>query len=276
LQTSKLDTEIELMTKRPDTEEPLALETRQWDYRSKMKNPLFGVLSEEQRQAIFLEVSSCEDAEAQSLAKGRARSNSVASDHGSSSPKRRGRSCSFGHSPETFNETYNQVYVYHVRNDLENLRIERTKSGATGCNCRKLTVYLPPKNGGGKKAQHRRLKPSKLTQELKKRNLYDESKSREELEHVLHDAVEKEPCCGSDDCFCHRNGIDCQTDACSCWHDSHVHNKSRDGGGSLTVDAIQDRCGNPLGTTTVDIDAIDAYRARVLESKMCQFIETSQ
>jgi hypothetical protein len=275
--TSKLDAPIEAMTKRPDTGEPLALETRQWDYLSKMKNPLFGALSEEQRQVLFLEVSSSEGAEGQPPTKGRARSNSVASDHGSSSPKRRTRSSSFSHAPsETFNDTYNQVYVHHVRHGLENLRNDRSKSGATGCNCRKLSVYLPPKNGGGKKAQHRRLKPSKLVQELKKRNLHDASKSREELELILHGAVEKEPCCGSEDCFCHRNGIDCQSDACSCWHDSHVHDKSRDSSGFLTANAIKERCGNPLGTTTVDSDGIDAYRARILESNMCQFIETAQ
>lgn len=277
LQSKNVDAKmLEQMTKRPDTGEPLALETRQWDYLNKMKNPLFGLLSEEQRQTIFLE-SSSDDAESQFPAKGRARSNSVtdSSNTGSSNhPKhRRGRSTSFSHT-EHFNETYNQVYVHHVRNELEQLRIERTKSGATGCNCRKLTVYIPPKDGGGKKAQHRRLKPAKLTSELKKRNLYDESASREELERILHDAIEKEPCCSSEDCFCHRNGIDCQADACSCWHDSHVHSKS--GGGYLSIKSIRERCGNPHGTTTVDADAIDSYRERVLESNLCQFIETAQ
>jgi hypothetical protein len=240
-----------------------------------MKNPLFGLLSEEQRQAIFLE-SHSEENEGQFPANGRARSQSVSdysSSVSSSPPKRRGRTTSFSQS-EQFNETYNQVYVHHVRNELEQLRNERTKSGATGCNCRKLTVYLPPKDGGGKKAQHRRLKPAKLTAELKKRNLYDESASREELERILHDAVEKEPCCSSEDCFCHRNGIECQADACSCWHDSHVHTKS--GSRYLSIQVIKERCGNPNGTSAVDCDGIDAYRERMLESTMCQFIETAQ
>lgn len=275
LQVQTVDEKVlEQMTKRPPTEEPFALETRQWDYCYKMKNPLFGALSEDQRREIFLE-SESESGEGSFPAKGRARSNSV-TDHsnGGSSPKRRGRSTSFGHAPEQFNETYNQVYVHHVRSDLEKLRIERTTSGATGCTCRKLSVYVPPKDGGGKKAQHRRLKPSKLREELKKRNLYDESKSRETLEQILHDAVEKEPCCGTSDCFCHRNGLDCQADACSCWHDSHVHTKTSVR--YLSVETIKQRCGNPLGTVTVDNDAIDAYRTRVLEASMCQFITTGQ
>ncbi len=262
------------MTKRPDSGESFSLETRQWDYCSKIKNPLFGALSEEQRQEIFLE-STSDNSEGTFPPKGRARSNSV-TDHvnGGSSPKRRGRAASVGQAADHFNETYDQVYVHHVRNDLEKLRIERTSSGATGCTCRKLSVYVPPKDGGGKKAQHRRLKPSKLREELKKRNLYDESKSREALEQILHDAVEKEPCCGTVDCFCYRNGIDCQSDACTCWHDSHVHTKT--GERYLSLHTIQQRCGNPLGTVTVDADAIDTYRTRVLEANMCQFITAAQ
>jgi hypothetical protein len=267
---------LEQMTKRPDDGTPFALETRQWDYRNKMKNPLFGDLSEEQRQVLFLEVSSNDCEDVMFPLNGRARSNSVgdqAAKQDSSSLKRRERNSSFSHV-EHFSEKYNQVYVHHVRNGLEQLRNERSKSGASGCNCRKLSVYIPPKNGGGKKAAHRRLKPSKLRDELKKRNLFDESKSREELEQILHDAVEKEPCCGSSDCFCFRNGIDCQADACSCWHDSHVHTKSAER--YLSVQAIAERCGNPLGTNIVDMDAIDSYRARVLESSLCQFIGSAQ
>lgn len=156
-----------------------------------------------------------------------------------------------------------------MRHELEELRNQRTKSGATGCNCRKLSVYLPPKDGsGGKRAQHRRMKPSKLTQELKKRGIYDPSASREELEILLHDAVENEPCCRGDDCFCIRNGIDCQSDACSCWHNSHVNAK----GNFPSIEEIKNRCGNPLGHYTVDLDKINAFREKVLESTICQVI----
>ena len=164
--------------------------------------------------------------------------------------------------------------VHHVRNELENVRFERNKSGATGCNCRKLVVYLPPKDGsGGKKAQHRRLKPSKVVQELKKRHLYDPSialMSREQMEKILHKAVEKEPCCRDDDCFCVRNGIICQADACSCWHDSHVHVKNNSGsnGTVLSNDDIRKRCGNPLGIYLVDTEGIDRYRKEVIQTNL--------
>ena len=165
--------------------------------------------------------------------------------------------------------------VHHVRNELEQLRFERNKSGATGCNCRKLVVYLPPKDGsGGKKAQHRRLKPSKVVQELKKRNLYDDSvaaMSRDQMEKLLHKTVESEPCCRDESCFCFRNGIICQADACSCWHDSHVHAK-HSSGDPLTNDEIRKRCGNPLGTYLVDMDAIDSYRAEMIKQASDLFI----
>jgi Cysteine/serine-rich nuclear protein N-terminus len=272
--------------KKKDDTSAVVYETRQWDYRNKVKNPLFGVLSEAKRQAIFLASSGGSEADQQkqqqhdksseSSSKGRARSNSVSSVGSAQSSKqhghntRRSRTSSNGNSSSihNFNETYNQVYVMHVRNELEELRNERNKSGATGCNCRKLNVYIPPKDGsGGKKAQHKRLKPSKLTQELKKRDLYDESMSREDMEKVLHKAVEEEPCCRDEDCFCVRNGIDCQADACSCWHDSHVHVKRYSDSGPLTNEEIEKRCGNPLGMYVVDLDAIDSFRSMVISNQ---------
>lgn len=287
----KFDQDVaDTLTKRPEGH-ILTFETRQWDYRSKLKNPLFGVMKEEDRQSLFLDATSLESPGPSSpSSKGRTRKNSF--DHSASpSHKGRTRSSSFSHpsssSPskkgrsrsgslsnaENFNETYNQVYVHHVRNELEQLRNQRTKSGATGCNCRKLTVYVPPKGGGGKKAQHRRLKPSKLTQELKKRDLYDASASREELERILHDAVAKEPCCKGEDCFCFRNGIDCQTDACSCWHDSHGHSKSIE---LLSIEDVKKRCGNPLGMTTVDILSIEAYRREIMDHFVCRPVGAAQ
>ncbi|KAG7352608.1 hypothetical protein IV203_008656 [Nitzschia inconspicua] len=259
-------------------------ETRQWDYRNKVKNPLFGVLSEAKRQEIFLAASGGSTTEQQqqngssdsSPSKGRARSNSVSSAGSAQSSKqhgynaRRSRSSSTGNysGNQNFNDTYSQVYVMHVRNELEELRNERSKSGATGCNCRKLNIYIPPKDGtAGKKAQHKRLKPSKLSQELKKRNLYDESMSREDMEKVLHKSVEEEPCCRDEDCFCVRNGIDCQADACSCWHDSHVHVKRFSDSGPLSSEDIEKRCGNPLGMYVVDLDAIDSFRAKIIQNQ---------
>ena len=297
----KVDDEIaQRLTKRPSgSADDFVLETRQWDYLSGRKNPLFRPLAEEERQQIFLQysnespdvhnnilVSGGPPSPPSSKGHGRTRSSSVSSisdisvgsnggSGGGSSPRRRNRSNSVSQTHQ-FNETYDQVYVHHVRHELEELRNDRTKSGATGCNCRKLTVYLPPKDGsGGKKAQHRRMKPSKVVNELKKRGIYNSKSSREELEITLHDAVEKEPCCSGNDCFCARNGIDCQADACSCWHDSHVHtkpcDKKKNGSSSyLSVAEITERCGNPMGTSVCDIAAIDEFRTKLLSSGICQ------
>jgi hypothetical protein len=269
-----------------DDKPAVVYETRQWDYRSKVKNPLFGALTEATRQAIFLAASGGSEADQQQnhhhqngtedIPKAKSKSgSSTATARSFKQPSynnaRRSRSNSSGNSSNishNFNETYNQVYVMHVRNELEQLRNDRTKSGATGCNCRKLNIYIPPKDGsGGKKAQHKRLKPSKLSQELKKRNLYDSSMSREEMEKVLQKAVEEEPCCRDEDCFCIRNGIDCQADACSCWHDSHVHIKRYSDSGPLSNEEIETRCGNPFGMYLVDLDAIDSFRSKVVQNQ---------
>jgi hypothetical protein len=262
-------------------------ESRQWDYR-RLKNPLFGSVSEDQRHAIFLETNGTDlsmvtESQNHNNNKntGRARSNSMGN-HSHIGSSARSRSNSLGNHDlgnsmkGKFNEEYAQAMVHHVRNELEQIRFERNKSGATGCNCRKLVVYLPPKDGsGGKKAQHRRLKPSKVVQELKKRHLYDPSvasMSREQMEKILHKAVENEPCCRDDNCFCVRNGIICQADACSCWHDSHVHVKHNSGSNShvLSNDDIRKRCGNPEGTYLVDSKAIDRYRIEIIKQTKLQ------
>jgi hypothetical protein len=247
-----------------------SFETRMWIKRG-IKNPLFRIVSEDERQALLLGTSESWDEDiSQSIScdisslsssppKNRLRSNSVTSE------KSRMRSNS-----HDFNEKYDQVYVHHVRNELEQIRNSRTKEGATGCTCRKLFVYLPPKDGsGGKRSQYRRLKPSKLTAELKKRGLEDPKMSREESEKVLHDAVEQEPCCWGDDCACSRNGINCQADACACWHNSHVNTKSTGGAYLRPADIIK-RCGNPNGMYTVNLDEINAFREKLLSSPICQ------
>jgi len=265
-------------------------ESRQWDYRMRLKNPLFFSLSEDERHALFLEASDADSSvtkEGQNYYKGndggRTRSNSMGNHNhnlSSISCNTRSRSNSLGNHDignsikDKFNEEYSQAMVHHYRNELEQIRFERNKSGATGCNCRKLVVYLPPKDGsGGKKANHRRLKPSKVVQELKKRHLYDSkvaAMSREQLERYLHKIVEKEPCCRDDNCFCVRNGLNCQADACSCWHNSHVHAKPNNGSNDHTIsnDEIKKRCGNPLGMYAVDTEGIDRYRAEKIKQTM--------
>mmetsp|Transcript_43245 Transcript_43245/g.104541 ORF Transcript_43245/g.104541 Transcript_43245/m.104541 type:complete len:101 (+) Transcript_43245:1104-1406(+) len=91
------------------------------------------------------------------------------------------------------------------------------------------------------------------------------------MEKLLHDLVEKEPCCRDEDCFCVRNGIDCQSDACSCWHDSHVHAKA--GSAFPSVEEIMARCGNPNGMYTVNFNEIEVYRTNVLQCVPCSVVE---
>lgn len=54
----------------------------------------------------------------------------------------------------------------------------------------------------------------KVKEELRKRNaLPSPQGSREDLEQLLLEIVQQEPCCGPE-CECTINGIECQDDAC--------------------------------------------------------------
>ena len=142
------------MTQKPDCESgPLVFETRQWDYKSGVKNPLFKILHEEERRALFLArpnpVLDRKRSSSMSISEDEFDSGSfsLSNDLGdtTSSTKRRTRSSSVSSSGECFNDTYDQVFVHHVRNELEQIRVQRSASGSVGCDCRKLTVYIPPR-----------------------------------------------------------------------------------------------------------------------------------
>ena len=238
-------------------------ETRQWDFK-RIKNPLFGSLSEQNRMKLLLAASSNKN--------GEDFDNSISSlslsSQNHSPDKRRSARLRSNSFAEHYNETYTQVDVHHVRNELEQLRNYRSMEGGAGCTCRKLHVYLLPPGGGGKKAHHRRMSVYKVKEELRKRHLLpSESRTREELEILLHDAVEEEPCCSGNDCPCVRNGIGCQADTCSCWLSSHQTNegsKRNNSASSLmpstSAQEINRRCGNRHGMYIVDFKRIDTYR----------------
>ena len=160
-----------------------------------------------------------------------------------------------------------------VQHDLEALRIRRSDPSNLGCSCRKLHVFLPgstDRSHHKKKSSHRRLPERKVREELRKRGLLhggggaDEvgaSMSREDMEVMLHDAIEKEPCCWGNDCPCWRDGIGCQADTCSCWHASRdVSNAASASKQDAAV--ISSRCGNPHGIYIVDFDAIALSRGQ--------------
>lgn len=287
--------------------EDAVLETRQWDYKHKSKNPLFHLLQEEQRMDLLLEASTPDEDDDLTVASTHS-NNSPSKKNSPSSPTKRNSSNSTSgsltkrdrkgnnsktkkrdskngrHAPgpsantrsrsgsfsqqERYNEAYTQVDVHRVRNELEQLRIQRTGEGHTGCECRKLDVYLLPPNAG-KKAHHRRMKLLRVKEELRKRHMLpsdDKTMTREELELLLHDAVEKEGCCSSQDCPCSRNGIGCQADVCSCWNDSHqTKEKGGKHHGDVEVKEIQSRCGNSNGMYATDLTSIHTMRQQILK-----------
>jgi hypothetical protein len=245
------------------------LETRQWDYLSRSKNPLFHLVTESNRMELLLRYSEpdnqavvvsvdCHKSSPTTTTTGKQRKQSSSST--SSSSSRRENSFT-----ERFNDVFTKADVSHFRVELEDIRAMRSIKDATGCSCHRLKVYIPPEHGAGKTAQKKRLAIHKVKIELKKRNLLpkdDHAVSREELERILHDAVEKEGCCDYD-CPCYQNGIGCQSDACDCWQQSYKENNTTSF--SLTTQDIRNRCGNRLGMYTVDMDVIDEYRRNVLE-----------
>jgi len=181
-------------------------------------------------------------------------------------------------------DLYDDTTVRHVRNELEKIRIERSKHDSSGCSCRKMHVYIPnydplhqnPHNNS-KKHHHRRLTERRVKEELRKRHISippPKSNSRIELEKLLYHTVAEEGCCYGNDCECFRNGIGCQMDTCSCWHVSHS------GGATLhsrksTIPPKKEilaNCGNKNGCYIVDFDEIHKIRSQFigpLESGVC-------
>jgi hypothetical protein len=176
--------------------------------------------------------------------------------------------------------------MQHIQHDLETIRIQRSDPTNLGCSCRKLHVFLPgatDKSHHKKKGSHRRLPERKVREELRRRGLLPDnsgSMKREDMEVMLHSAIEKEPCCWGGDCPCVRNGIGCQADTCSCWHPSHdvAHttnnsstsssNHKQEHGDSprriadMNAEAIQIQCGNSFGTYVVNFGEIRKHRER--------------
>ena len=286
------------------------LETRQWDYKaSGQKNPLFTLVKEQERMALLLEeVDGIDQILEQRILKLQAKHNKPASspkqqqqqqqqahkhntrtrsrsgscDSPSSTRRRssRGSSKTFG-KEERYNDIFTEYAVHHVRNELEAIRNQRTQEDARGCTCRKLSVYIPPP-GAGKKAAHRRMNAQKVVEELRKRQLLPKQKqTREELELLLLETVQQEPCCRADNnCPCVANGIGCQSDVCKCWYAAHQakttshHNKQRtnnSGTGEITPAVIHERCRNVHGMYSTDMDGIAAHRQAILQ---CQPVGT--
>jgi hypothetical protein len=172
---------------------------------------------------------------------------------------------------------YTSTDVIHIRNELERIRAGRSGNTAIGCGCRKLRVLLPGQAGQKKRKQHR-MTERRVQEELRKRGLLNgvsAKLNREGLEQLLHDAVERGPCCWGNDCPCARNGIGCQADTCSCWHPGHddVDGKQKKATESLSdhqaelgVRGIEELCGNPCGMYVVDFAKIDSIRRRFISA----------
>jgi len=223
--------------------------TKEWqEVFSTGRNMLFGLKCESERKVLLFR-----DAQLAQLDNGDG-------DSQSSSKKSSKRKDSISE------DAFCSLDLQHVQHELEQIRIHRSAENVAGCSCRKLHVVLPKDLKGGKKSHHhRRFTERRVKDELRRRHVTipNECKSREELEQLLYDEVEKHGCCyGNNDCPCARSGIGCQSDTCSCWYKSHVTHKKESKGEVVSVspaDALQ-RCGNKNGIYVVDFEVIEKYR----------------
>jgi len=241
------------------------LETRPFDYKKNLRNPLFQPLDEDQR--ISLLTSTKLPSIINTTGNSRPRSNS---DVGNKSRRSKSLASAGTTGP------YSSTEILQVRHELEDIRVSRTTD--IGCSCRKLVVYIPPKMTDGttssivgKKAAHRRMNERKLKDEVRRRGMWKSGLSREQLEGILHSAIEGETCCSSaDTCPCIKNELSCQADICQCWHTSHQTKEYKDEGVSVT--SIKERCGNKFGMYVVDAEAISEFR----KIWLCQFIDSAE
>ena len=160
----------------------------------------------------------------------------------------------------------NSVVTQQVQHDLETLRSRRSDPANLGCACRKLQIFLPKGSGNKRKSSHRRLPERKVQEEL--RGLLhgagmSSTLTREGQEILLHDAIDKEPCCWGNNCPCWRDGIGCQSETCSCWHG--------DSSSTTKVDesVLKSFCGNPNGIYFGNFDAIQQYREQYITTTIC-------
>lgn len=162
-----------------------------------------------------------------------------------------------------------------IQLDLEQLRIRRGDQANLGCSCRQLHVHIPgskDKSQNKKKGGHRRLPERKVREELRKRGLItreNNNMKREEAEVLLADAICGEGCCESNECPCHRNGIGCHADTCTCWLASHDASASRSSWAELDATTMKTRCGNSNGLYVTDHSRIQSYRDKYVSGRTC-------
>lgn len=200
----------------------------------------------------------------------------------------RKRSNSFNHHDEsssTSNHSFSSHDIRHVRNELEHIRISRSSTASSGCNCKKQTFYFPTvvvqqeeqsinnttsspaKSSSKKRHNHHPLTERRLREEIRKRRNIELSTninnaSREEMEAKLYEHMKNEPCCWSMDCPCVKSGIGCQADCCSCWKNNNNSNKEHQD--ESNTQRIQSICGNPNGMYVVDVDGISRFRKNII------------
>ena len=208
------------------------LETRQFDYRRGVRNPLFKNVPEGERQDTLL--AALDPDHHHENHAGQRRSTRRQRKRGlSQADLEEMRGSSSGATIEM--ELEHEATL--LRTELEHIRDERSENG---CSCQKLKHV-------------NKLSERRMRDELRRRHL-DTSGKKDALSARLKAAIDSEPCC-SKNCPCAQAGVNCQADICSCWRGGK--------NGRVTKEALEscrERCGNIHGMYVYDPDLVRLRR----------------
>jgi len=229
------------------------LETRQYDFRRRCKNPLFLMKTEGERMDLLLDALDPDHHHEKHRSSDTSKNHHNKDHHHQQRPKRnRPRGLSKADLEEMKDGHVSGVAIQKklehecivLRNELETIKQHRLD---VGCTCKKRKHF-------------NKLSEKRIRDELKKRNLDHINGTKEERLARFKAAVEAEPCCDRD-CPCVKVGLNCQADLCSCWYaDKKVVDDDCKANYSQ-------RCGNSYGIYLYDRSKIDRYRMPFLLCK---------
>mmetsp|Transcript_33610 Transcript_33610/g.77543 ORF Transcript_33610/g.77543 Transcript_33610/m.77543 type:complete len:467 (-) Transcript_33610:101-1501(-) len=248
------------------SKENIVVETRQFDYKRGERNPMFRSRSESQRIVLLkdaVDPNHHHKESPSSSASGKKNYHhryQTRRDH-------KNRKCTLSVSEVNNIQDASspaallldlQSTAVRIQRDLVRLREQRA---AVGCSCHKAKHLSKQLN---------RYSEKRLREELKKRGLLHEGKNGGRTEKTkmverLRNAVELEPCCGRD-CPCVQSGVDCHSEACSCWRAISRQCGSR--AKRYTRQECQKTCGNNL--YFYDHDEVSNYRKNLIAQTVPQ------
>jgi len=201
------------------------LETRQFDFKMDLKNPLFTALSEEERKVLLIGPDEDTDNDEPVHTVGSRRSSALLVLEESD-------------KPENPLVAVNQA----LKEELSKLYSSRE---STGCSCAKVKNI--------DKLHQTRLKEMLMLCGCE----VDSSASKKELLVQLKTVLEGKSLCELLSCECFRAGVQCHADVCGCCYIT-------EGGKRIFVNGLK-KCGNSEGLYLYQLDNVSRYRKAIIE-----------